>query len=86
MRVRAQKGARIDKLNRAILWPIGLDHRNRWLLTVNRDPKCLTHPEQRLVIFCPACRGAAGGQSVSRKKIKAVKKNLKRATRARKRG
>ena len=44
--------------------------------------KCPIHGKPGLLVFM-CCRGAAGGQSVSRKKIKAVKENLQRAIRAR---
>ena len=38
---------------------------------------CEVHPDQKLVVFCPACRGSAGGKQTSPAKKRAAKRNAK---------
>jgi hypothetical protein len=45
---------------------------------------CPQHPMVEMVFYCPACRGAKGGLSRSRAKIRAVRKNVAKASAARK--
>lgn len=45
---------------------------------------CPTHPNVKLL--CPACTGAKGGVSKSKKKLRAALRNAKKATAARKGG
>lgn len=44
-------------------------------------PHCVHHP--RVLLRCPACAGVRGGRSKSLAKLQAVRRNAKKALRAR---